>query len=87
MTVNKTAIKIEELKKELDELHSQKPCQPIQVDKLLDYWDNEDSLEGQINDLSRALDSGIDIVSLQEIRDNPGKSVSQIAADFGAGIK
>lgn len=86
MTENKTAKKIEELKIELGELHNQKPCQPIQVDRLLDYWDMEDTLSGQINDLSRALDSGIDIVSLQEIRDNPGKSVSQIAADFGAGI-
>lgn len=87
MTENKTSRKIEELKKELDELHNQKPCEPIQVDKLLDYWEKEDILAGQINDLSRALDSGIDIVSLTETRYNPGKSVSQIAADFGSGIK
>lgn len=86
MTVNKTAIKIEELKKELDELHNQNPCEPIQVDKLLDYWEKEDILAGQINELSRALDSGIDIVSLQEIKDNPEKSVIQMAADFRAGI-
>lgn len=87
MTENKTAKKIEELKIELGELHNQKPCEPIQVDRLLDYWEKEDILAGQINELSRALDSGIDLVSVQANKDNPEKSVSQIAAEFGAGIE
>ena len=63
MEGNKTAEKIEVLKKKLEELHNQQLPEPKDVDRLLEYWDKEDIIVAEIKELSFALSMGIDIVA------------------------
>lgn len=63
MEGNKTAEKIEVLKKKLEELHNQQLPEPTNVDRLLEYWDKEDIIMAEIKKLSFALSMGIDIVA------------------------
>lgn len=81
MGENKTAEKIEELKKELEELHNQHPLEPIEVEKLLEYWDREDTLVVQIKELSSALSRGIDIIAANNR--TPADNVQYIIDTFG----
>ena len=81
MGENKTAEKIEELKKKLEELHNQQPLEPTDVEKLLEYWDKEDTLVVQINELSSALSRGIDIVAVNNR--TPADNIQYIIDTFG----
>lgn len=81
MGENKTAEKIEELKKKLEELHNQQPLEPIEVEKLLEYWDKEDTIVAEIKELSFALSKGIDIVAVNNR--TPADNVQYIIDTFG----
>lgn len=81
MEGNKTEEKIRELEKELEELHNQQPPEPIEVEKLLEYWDREDTLVVQIKELSSALSRGIDIVAANNR--TPADNVQYIIDTFG----
>ena len=63
MEENKTEEKIRELEMELEKLHNQQPLDPVEVEKLLEYWEKEDTLVVQIKELSSALSRGIDIIA------------------------
>ena len=52
MEGNKTEEKIRELEMELEKLHNQQPLEPVEVEKLLEYWEKEDTLVVQIKELS-----------------------------------
>lgn len=80
MEGNKTEEKIRELEKELEELHNKQPPEPIDVEKLLEYWDKEDTIVVQIKELSSALSRGIDIV---DIHSYPGGTTQYIIDTFG----
>lgn len=81
MEGNKTEEKIRELEKELEELHNQHRLEPIEVEKLLEYWDREDTLVVQINELSSALSMGIDIVAANSR--TPADNIQYIIGTFG----
>lgn len=81
MGENKTAEKIEELKKKLEELHNQHPLEPVEVEKLLEYWDKEDTIVAEIKKLSFALSMGIDIVAANSR--TPADNIQYIIGTFG----
>lgn len=88
MEGNKTAEKIEVLKKRLEELHNKQSPETTDVDRLLEYWDKEDTITDQIKYLSIALSSEMDIVALQGIKEtNHEEYIKKIAIVFGADIK
>lgn len=78
---NKTEEKIRELEKELEELHNQQPLEPIEVEKLLEYWDKEDTIVTEIKELSSVLSSGIDIVAVNNR--TPADNIQYIIDTFG----
>lgn len=81
MGENKTEEKIRELEKELEELHNQQPLEPTDVEKLLEYWDREDTLVVQIKKLSSALSRGIDIIAANNR--TPADNIQYIIDTFG----
>lgn len=81
MEGNKTEEKIRELEMELEELHNQHPLEPIEVEKLLEYWDKEDTIVAEIKELSFALSKGIDIVAVNNR--TPADNVQYIIDTFG----
>lgn len=81
MEGNKTEEKIRELEKELEELHNKQPPEPTEVEKLLEYWDREDTLVVQIKELSSALSRGIDIVAVNNR--TPADNIQFIIDTFG----
>mgnify|MGYP000454918536 FL=1 len=81
MEGNKTAEKIEALKKKLEELHNQQLSEPTDVDMLLEYWDKEDTIVAEIKELSFALSMGIDIVAANSR--TPADNIQYIIGTFG----
>lgn len=81
MEGNKTEEKIRELEKELEELHNQHPLEPVEVEKLLEYWDKEDTIVAEIKKLSFALSMGIDIVAANSR--TPADNIQYIIGTFG----
>ncbi len=81
MEENKTEEKIRELEMELEKLHNQQPLEPIEVEKLLEYWDKEDTIVAEIKELSFALSKGIDIVAVNNR--TPADNVQYIIDTFG----
>lgn len=81
MEGNKTAEKIEALKKKLEELHNQQLPEPTDVDRLLEYWDKEDTIVAEIMELSFALSMGIDIVAANSR--TPADNIQYIIGTFG----
>lgn len=81
MEGNKTAEKIEALKKKLEELHNQQLPEPTDVDRLLEYWDKEDTIVAEIMELSFALSMGIDIVAANSR--TPADNIQYIIDTFG----
>lgn len=81
MEGNKTEEKIRELEKELEELHNKQPPEPTDVEKLLEYWDREDTLVVQIKELSSALSRGIDIIAANNR--TPADNIQYIIGTFG----
>lgn len=81
MKGNKTAEKIEALKKKLEELHNQQLPEPTDVDMLLEYWDKEDTIVAEIKELSFALSKGIDIVAANSR--TPADNIQYIIDTFG----
>lgn len=81
MEENKTEEKIRELEKELEELYNQQSLEPIEVEKLLEYWDREDTLVVQIKELSSALSRGIDIIAANNR--TPADNIQYIIGTFG----
>ena len=81
MEGNKTEEKIRELEMELEKLHNQQPLEPIEVEKLLEYWDKEDTIVAEIKELSFALSKGIDIVAVNNR--TPADNVQYIIDTFG----
>ena len=80
MEENKTEEKIRELEKELEELHNQQPPEPIDVEKLLEYWDKEDTIVAEIKELSSALSRGIDIIAANNR--TPADNIQYIIGTF-----
>lgn len=81
MEGNKTEEKIRELEMELEKLHNQQPLEPVEVEKLLEYWEKEDTLVVQIKELSSALSMGIDIVAANSR--TPADNIQYIIGTFG----
>lgn len=81
MEGNKTAEKIEVLKKRLEELHNKQSPETTDVDSLLEYWDKEDTIVAEIKELSYALSMGIDIVAAN--RRTPADNIQYIIDTFG----
>ena len=81
MEGNKTEEKIRELEMELEKLHNQQPLEPVEVEKLLEYWEKEDTLVVQIKELSSALSRGIDIIAANNR--TPAVTVQFIIDTFG----
>ena len=81
MEGNKTAEKIEALKKKLEELHNQQLPEPTDVDMLLEYWNKEDTIVAEIKGLSFALSMGIDIVAANSR--TPADNIQYIIGTFG----
>lgn len=81
MEGNKTAEKIEALKKKLEELHNQQLPEPTDVDMLLEYWNKEDTIVAEIKELSFSLSMGIDIVAANSR--TPADNIQYIIGTFG----
>lgn len=81
MEGNKTAEKIEVLKKRLEELHNKQSPETTDVDSLLEYWDKEDTIVAEIKELSYALSMGIDIVAANSR--TPADNIQYIIDTFG----
>ncbi len=81
MEENKTEEKIRALEKELEELHNQQPLEPVEAEKLLEYWDKEDTIVAAIKELSSALSRGIDIVAANS--PIPADNIQYIIGTFG----
>lgn len=81
MEENKTEEKIRELEMELEKLHNQQPLDPVEVEKLLEHWEKEDTLVVQIKELSSALSRGIDIIAANNR--TPADNVQFIIDTFG----
>ena len=81
MEGNKTAEKFEVLKKRLEELHNKQPPESTDVDRLLEYWDKEDTIVAEIKELSFALSMGIDIVAANSR--TPADNIQYIIDTFG----
>lgn len=81
MEGNKTAEKIEVLKKRLEELHNKQSPETTDVDRLLEYWDKEDTIVAEIKELSYALSMGIDIVAVNNR--TPADNIQYIIDTFG----
>ena len=78
---NKTEEKIRELEMELEKLHNQQPLEPVEVEKLLEYWDKEDTIVAEIKELSSALSRGIDIIVANNR--TPADNIQYIIDTFG----
>lgn len=81
MEENKTEEKIRELEMELEKLHNQQPLEPVEVEKLLEYWDKEDTIVAEIKELSSALSRGIDIIVANNR--SPADNIQYIIDTFG----
>lgn len=81
MEENKTEEKIRELEKELEKLHNQQSPEPKDVDRLLEYWDKEDTIVAEIKELSFALSMGIDIIATNNR--TPADNIQYIIGTFG----
>lgn len=81
MEENKTEEKIRELEKELEKLHNQQSPEPKDVDRLLEYWDKEDTIVAEIKELSFALSMGIDIIAANNR--TPADNIQYIIGTFG----